>query len=923
MLPSPLAIPPKRADRQQAAGNFLARHGGLILCALFLLAGLATAGDYGITEDEPNQRQIAQANLDYILGRAAGIATLNAVDQYYGAAFELPLLLAEGALGQADYYQIHRLRATLAHLFFIIGGFFCYLLAYRLFNNRLIALFALLFYLLHPRIYGHSFFNTKDPVFLSMFSIALYLLERAFRRNTPAAFILLGVAVGLLTNLRIMGIMLLPAVIAMRGLDWFYAGNSGAGAGGNSTQRKGILLTGGLFFLAAVLTAYALAPYAWTNPAGYWTANLDLTVNHPLAFPQLFRGQWFPADQLPPHYTAAWFAITTPLPLMLLGAVGIGAAGAAALRQPRRIFRNGPLRLAALLLAALLLPPLAAALLGSRQYDDWRHFYFLYAPFCLLAAGGLGWIAAALSRRRPWNGLTAALSHRRPWRRGLYGLTAAGLALALLQLIQIHPLQHLYFNSLVDRATPEKLRQRYTLRFPELAYWAALQQLRETWPGAPPAVGSDYRWEDNLPLSPADRARLLFLGGSARRADYTLTPMAAARPDLSFNNAYRRLYNNTVAALRPLDSARMTAAAIAAYREIYRQATAGEPIIRADYTVYRHGQRLTFVKENCPPTSRDAWFSAQAYPPPRRAAAAAPPHSFGNHRVQLDDLCLAVIQLPNYIRGDVVIAQHNLVKFRPDGLVWEQLYSLNPPGLRERIAAHQAAARPTDGAAPSAFEVFLDQDPAGRYRLLYAKANCAPAEYGPAFLHITPKNRAALPFYQWASGVDNREISLARYGVRSGGECLAVYPLPNYPIAALLTGQTGIWETNLYPPANPDTLRAAYAALANRQPNARANFDLYLQDNQLTYLRETCAAADTAANFFLHITPMDTADLPPERQDAGFANQDFPFARYGGPFDGQCLATVPLPDYPIKTLRTGQYIPNQGELWSAEFTPQP
>ena len=59
----------------------------------------------------------------------------------------------------------------------------------------------------------------------------------------------------------------------------------------------------------------------------------------------------------------------------------------------------------------------------------------------------------------------------------------------------------------------------------------------------------------------------------------------------------------------------MTPAARAAYREIYRQAVAGEPIIRADYNVYRQGRRLTFVKENCPPDSRDAWFSVNFFPP--------------------------------------------------------------------------------------------------------------------------------------------------------------------------------------------------------------------------------------------------------------------------------------------------------------------
>ena len=205
--------------------------------------GLALAGDYGRGADEADQRWIARANLDYILGRGDNRDALPQLLTFYGVAFELPLLLTEQALGLDDYYQVHRLRLTFTHLFFILGAFFCYRLAYRLSDNRLLALFALLIFLLHPRIYAHSFVNSKDLPFLAMFVIALYLLERAFRRDTVGAFILLGIAVGLLTNLRIMGVMLLAAVLALRGLDLFYAG-SGRGTESHPANRRAVRIGG-------------------------------------------------------------------------------------------------------------------------------------------------------------------------------------------------------------------------------------------------------------------------------------------------------------------------------------------------------------------------------------------------------------------------------------------------------------------------------------------------------------------------------------------------------------------------------------------------------------------------------------------------------------------------------------------------------
>ena len=900
MLNRPLSISPRLSVINRAAVmNFLTVRSGLLICALFLLAGLFQAGDYGLGPSEQPQRRIGAANLDYILGNAQALENLRRPDRYYGAAFELPLLLAERALGLEDYYSIHRLRLLLTHLFFILGAFFCYRLAGRLFNNRLIAILALLIFLLHPRIYAHSFFNSKDAPFLSMFLIALYLLERAFRKDTLGAFLLLGIAVGLLTNLRIMGIGLLAAAMAMRGLDFLYAGNW--------PERKGILRTSGAFLLAAGLTLYAVTPYAWLHPWDYLTANLNLTVDHPHIKLQLFQGQLIPSDRLPPHYAATWFSITTPPLSLLLGGLGAAVVAARAISRPGALFRNTRQRFGGLLLACLLLPPLAAALLGSNQYEGWRHFYFLYAPFCLLAALGGGWLLTGW--RRQGRGPAAA-----------YGLAGLGLGLIMLQIAQLYPLQYGYFNFLADRAAPERLRTQYDPDYLRLAYLEGLAYLRERHPDETLIVRTK-QWYSQL--LPTDRLRPPAPG---RRADYELIHLQEGQqPDWVFNAAYRfRLYNNTLLVARPLDSARMTPAAIAAYQEIYNQAVAGEPIIRADYNVYRQGQRLTFVKENCPPESRDAWFSVKPFPPepelrPPNIVTAGYhfPEGFSNHRVQLGALCLAVIQLPAAVRGDIILSQR-----QPGAsgtiVAWEELYSLAPSGMRERLARWIREQPP---AGPEAFAVFLDRDTAGGYRLLYAKENCTQAEYETTIaLHIYPVNRADLPADSRDADFENRDFLLDDYGGRPGGECLAAYPLPDYPIAALYTGQAGAWETNLYPPAAPDSLRATYAALSDIQPVARSNFDLYIQDNKLIYRRETCTAADTAAGFFLHIIPVDVANLPAEGQAAGFANLDFAFARYGGHFDGKCLAAIPLPDYPVKFLRTGQYVPGQGEMWAVELT---
>ena len=90
--------------------------------------------------------------------------------------------------------------------------------------------------------------------------------------------------------------------------------------------------------------------------------------------------------------------------------------------------------------------------------------------------------------------------------------------------------------------------------------------------------------------------------------------------------------------------------------------------------------------------------------------------------------------------------------------------------------------------------------------------------------------------------------------------------------------------------------------------------------NRLVYVREDCAAGDTEARFFLHVYPSDPASLPEERSGHGFDNLDFGFRERGRGFEegGRCAAARDLPAYRIASIRTGQWVSGEGELWSVE-----
>ena len=86
------------------------------------------------------------------------------------------------------------------------------------------------------------------------------------------------------------------------------------------------------------------------------------------------------------------------------------------------------------------------------------------------------------------------------------------------------------------------------------------------------------------------------------------------------------------------------------------------------------------------------------------------------------------------------------------------------------------------------FQVYLSG--AGR-RLRYVRDNCVPAEVEPRFfLHLTPRDKAALPPERREHAFDNRDFAFAEVGgFLWRGQCRAEIRLPDYPIAYLRTGQ--------------------------------------------------------------------------------------------------------------------------------------
>ena len=104
---------------------------------------------------------------------------------------------------------------------------------------------------------------------------------------------------------------------------------------------------------------------------------------------------------------------------------------------------------------------------------------------------------------------------------------------------------------------------------------------------------------------------------------------------------------------------------------------------------------------------------------------------------------------------------------------------------------------------------------------------------------------------------------------------------------------------------------------------ADSMFDMYLDDERLIYINTSCNNTDIENMFLLHIYPVNRSDILESRRnnDLDFNNYDFSFHREGFFFGENCAVIRNLPDYDIKTIRTGQYT-DEVQLWVEEFRPE-
>ena len=470
---------------------------GITLFVLALVISLLTYKDYGQGWDEGPQRNPGILSFNYIYHGSQQL--FNEASDNHGAGYELLLVFAEKALRLKDYKSIFEMRHIFTHIFFLVCCLFGYALTLRMYKDKWLASLAFIMLVLCPRLYGHSFINSKDMPFLCMLIVTLSLCQSAFATNKKWLFLLLGVACGYATSIRIMGVMYAVFIMAFLVIDMLTDIK-------NKEKPTKQLVNMGLFAAGFCFLLYISWPYIWKSPVHKFGESFSRMSHFDWHGSVLFGGKIIPATQIPWTYFPVWFIISNPPVWLLIGAAGIGWAIYEFFKKPLAFFQNTQERNYLLYLGCFFIPIFAVIVLHSVIYDDWRHLYFVYPAFVFIGIFAV---------HKLWSGKTKI---------AVQALCGLQIAFLLLFMVKNHPFHYVYFNALVSH-DEEYIRRNYEEEYWGISNMQALQYLAANDTSRKIRICGTFKEpiDNNVLMLPPDQQKRFVWINEAVQGDYFIT----------------------------------------------------------------------------------------------------------------------------------------------------------------------------------------------------------------------------------------------------------------------------------------------------------------------------------------------------------------------------------------------------------------
>ncbi len=436
----------------------------LILFFVYFFVGLYTFRDYGISIDEEFHRFCGLFWLDYVLSftpfdqikivvfeKLSEAKSLNVGSPkdfpFYGIVFDLPVAFLEVLFKIEDSENYFYFKHFLNFLLFFVSAIFFYKLILNRFLNSKAALIGTLFFILSPRIYGESFFNNKDIVFLSLTTIAFYYCFKSIDKTSYKNLLIFSIFCSLATAQRIIGIFLPITFIIFYFLSVI--------SDNKKLKDLNLIIFFGFFYLIFLILFW---PALWNNPVKNITLAINYFSNVPLAIKMLFNGKYISNLNLPYSYIFFWIFITTPIiyiALFIFGYIEVlknfffNLRNIDNKRSGDDLWKDSNEKKDLLVLFIITCFVSFLIFYNVSLYTGWRQIYFLNIFIIYFAT--LGFVKINLNLKYKRN------------RKIFYAGILVYLVIILHKIIIYHPYQNIYFNSMFSN---EKIHKKF-----EVDYW--------------------------------------------------------------------------------------------------------------------------------------------------------------------------------------------------------------------------------------------------------------------------------------------------------------------------------------------------------------------------------------------------------------------------------------------------------------------
>ncbi|MDD2457675.1 MAG: glycosyltransferase family 39 protein [Eubacteriales bacterium] len=448
---------------------------------IMLLIGINNYTNYGISVDERACRTRALINVDYITDLIGlndlitePLPTLDTYkDKDHGVIFDLVALGFEWIFNIKGYKDIFIFKHLLNYLVFWLSLIALYFMAKRRFKSQKYGLVAILFMFLSPRFFADAFYNAKDLIFMAFILMAMNSATTFLSRPTWLRAVLLAFFSALAIATRAMGIVLLPAVW----LIVFFKGYR------DKSSRRALIIHTIIFTISTGALTVLFWPTLWADPINnFLGAFSNLSQFTRWEKDILLFGDFYPANNLPWFFIPGWIIVTTPLLYLVFFFTGLLTHFKRFIFDFKLKFWHDDNTIQDLFFLLLFVGPiLSVHIFNSILYDGWRHLYFVYPAFLMIALYGLQTVFQAISRVRirtkstqPQTSNTTSIA-RIP-KAALIALIVFSLTSTAIWMYHANPLQNVYFNALAGN----NWRANYDLDYWGLANREALEQIVET-----------------------------------------------------------------------------------------------------------------------------------------------------------------------------------------------------------------------------------------------------------------------------------------------------------------------------------------------------------------------------------------------------------------------------------------------------------